>query len=85
MYTITELSKLSREDLNKVAADLKVKTSPDAETREIIYGILDAIPLAATRLARGGRDGEAATEAILTHKLIDDRALTRAARGREND
>ena len=42
MYTITELSKLSREDLNKVAADLKVKTSPDTEAREIIYGILDA-------------------------------------------
>lgn len=42
MYTITELSKLSREDLNKVAADLKVKTRPDTEAREIIYGILDA-------------------------------------------
>ena len=37
MYTITELSKLSREDLNKVAADLKVKTSPDTEAREIIF------------------------------------------------
>lgn len=42
MYTITELSKLSKEDLEKVASDLKVKTSPGSETREIIYAILDA-------------------------------------------
>ena len=42
MYTITELSKLSKEDLEKVASDLKVKTSPGSENREIIYAILDA-------------------------------------------
>lgn len=42
MYTITELSKLSKEDLEKVASDLMVKTSPGSETREIIYAILDA-------------------------------------------
>ena len=42
MYTITELSKLSKEDLEKVASDLKVKTSPGSENRQIIYAILDA-------------------------------------------
>ena len=42
MYTITELSKLSKEDLEKVASDLKVRTSPGSENREIIYAILDA-------------------------------------------
>ena len=56
MYTITELSKLSREDLNKVAADLKVKTSPDAETREIIYGILDAQAVHVATKTKGQTD-----------------------------
>ncbi len=56
MYTITELSKLSREDLNKVAADLKVKTSPDAETREIIYGILDAQAVHGATKTKGQTD-----------------------------
>ena len=56
MYTITELSKLSREDLNKVAADLNVKTSPDAETREIIYGILDAQAVHVATKTKGQTD-----------------------------
>ena len=56
MYTITELSKLSREDLNKVAADLKVKTNPDAETREIIYGILDAQAVHVATKTKGQTD-----------------------------
>lgn len=42
MYTITELSKLSREDLDKVAKELSVSTPDNAETKEVIYAILDA-------------------------------------------
>ena len=88
MYTITELSKLSREDLNKVAADLKVKTSPDAETREIIYGILDAQAVHVATKTKGQTDSSTPRKSNnnkRTRSTASNRATGKDKKSEESD
>lgn len=85
MYTITELSKLSKEDLEKVASDLKVKTSPGSENREIIYAILDAQAVHVATKTKGQSTSRSSATKSNTSGASNKRATNSRRKSKEDD
>lgn len=85
MYTITELSKLSKEDLEKVASDLKVKTSPGSENREIIYAILDAQAVHVATKTKGQSTSRSSATKSNTSGASNKRATNSRRRSKEDE
>ncbi len=85
MYTITELSKLSKEDLEKVASDLKVKTSPGSETREIIYAILDAQAVHVATKTKGQSTSRSSSTKSNTSGASNKRATNSRRKSKEDE
>ena len=85
MYTITELSKLSKEDLEKVASDLKVKTSPGSENREIIYAILDAQAVHVATKTKGQSTSRSSATKSNTSGASNKRATNSRRKSKEDE
>ena len=85
MYTITELSKLSKEDLEKVASDLKVKTSPGSENREIIYAILDAQAVHVATKTKGQSTSHSSATKSNTSGASNKRATNSRRKSKEDE
>lgn len=85
MYTITELSKLSKEDLEKVASDLKVKTSPGSENREIIYAILDAQAVHVATKTKGQSTSRSSATKSNTSGASNKRATNSRRKSKEEE
>ena len=85
MYTITELSKLSKEDLEKVASDLKVKTSPGSENREIIYAILDAQAVHVATKTKGQSTSRSSATKSNTSGASNKRNTSSRRKSKEDD
>ena len=85
MYTITELSKLSKEDLEKVASDLKVKTSPGSENREIIYAILDAQAVHVATKTKGQSTSRSSATKSNTSGVSNKRATNSRRKSKEDE
>ena len=85
MYTITELSKLSKEDLEKVASDLKVRTSPGSENREIIYAILDAQAVHVATKTKGQSTSRSSATKSNTSGASNKRATNSRRKSKEDD
>lgn len=85
MYTITELSKLSKEDLEKVASDLKVKTSPGSENREIIYAILDAQAVHVATKTKGQSTSRSSATKSNTSGVSNKRATNSRRKTKEDE
>lgn len=85
MYTITELSKLSKEDLEKVASDLKVKTSPGSENRQIIYAILDAQAVHVATKTKGQSTSRSSATKSNTSGVSNKRATNSRRKSKEDE
>lgn len=85
MYTITELSKLSKEDLEKVASGLKVKTSPGSENREIIYAILDAQAVHVATKTKGQSTSRSSATKSNTSGASNKRATNSRRKSKEDE
>lgn len=85
MYTITELSKLSKEDLEKVASDLKVKTTPGSENREIIYAILDAQAVHVATKTKGQSTSRSSATKSNTSGASNKRATNSRRKSKEDE
>ena len=85
MYTITELSKLSKEDLEKVASDLKVRTSPGSENREIIYAILDAQAVHVATKTKGQSTSRSSATKSNTSGASNKRATNSRRKSKEDE
>ena len=85
MYTITELSKLSKEDLEKVASDVKVKTSPGSENREIIYAILDAQAVHVATKTKGQSTSRSSATKSNTSGASNKRATNSRRKSKEDE